>query len=237
MEWYKMVLQKYAVFNGRAGRKEYWMFFLFNMLFGFAAIVLDNLFGIAFFGNFYGPLYLLYMLAVLIPALAVAVRRLHDTGKSGWWILISLVPFVGWIVVLILLAMEGEPGDNEYGPDPKIADDGYNPSGYARSQEQSRYSQPRNSSYGPQHRPTPQNTGANYETMRVNAGRHVKFPLSVVQQNGSAAGRKYTITGHSEKDYYIANVGRSTPETQPDVSINESLVSRKHFSVILKDSA
>lgn len=86
MNWYLKVLRQYADFSGRARRKEYWMFFLFNMIFAIAAVVLDNLFGIAFEDIGYGPIYILYMLAVAIPGLALSVRRLHDVGKSGWMI-------------------------------------------------------------------------------------------------------------------------------------------------------
>ncbi|WP_353777652.1 DUF805 domain-containing protein [Winogradskyella sp. 3972H.M.0a.05] len=122
MNWYLKVLRQYADFNGRARRKEYWMFVLFNMMFAFAAVLLDNLFGIAIEGVGYGPLYGLYALAVLIPGLAVGVRRLHDTGKSGWMILIAFIPLIGGIWLLVLMATEGDSGSNAYGPDPKDPD-------------------------------------------------------------------------------------------------------------------
>ena len=119
MNWYLLVLQKYADFNGRARRKEYWMFALFNIIFSVGAILLDNLLGFAFMGIGYGFIYLLYALAVLIPGLAVTVRRLHDTGKSGWMVLIAFIPFVGAIWLLVLMLIDGTPGSNEYGPSPK----------------------------------------------------------------------------------------------------------------------
>lgn len=119
MNWYLLVLQKYADFNGRARRKEYWMFVLFNVIFSVAAVLLDNLLGLEFGGVGYGFIYLIYALAMLIPGLAVTVRRLHDTGKSGWMVLIGLIPFIGAIWLLVLTLIDGTPGSNEYGPSPK----------------------------------------------------------------------------------------------------------------------
>ena len=119
MSWYIKVLKAYAVFSGRARRKEYWMFVLFNIIFAIVAIILDNILGTAMEGVGYGLIYALYMLAVLIPSLAVAVRRLHDTGRSGWMILIALIPFVGAIWLLVLLVLEGNAGENKFGPSPK----------------------------------------------------------------------------------------------------------------------
>lgn len=119
MNWYLAVLKKYAVFSGRARRKEYWMFFLFNLLFIIAASMIDHILGITFDGTWYGPFYILYALAVFIPGLAVAVRRLHDVNKSGWYLLISIIPIVGPIIVLIRLCTDSTPGENQYGPNPK----------------------------------------------------------------------------------------------------------------------
>ena len=96
------------------------MFVLFNMIFAFVAAILDNVLGIAFESLGYGPIYLLYALIVLIPGLAVAVRRLHDVGKSGWMILIAFVPIIGAIWLLVLMVTDGVPGDNEYGKNPKL---------------------------------------------------------------------------------------------------------------------
>lgn len=119
MDWYLGVLKKYADFNGRARRKEYWMFFLFNMIFAIIAMVLDNILGVSFGETGIGPIYLLYFLAILIPSLAVVVRRLHDTGKSGWFILLGFIPLVGGIILLVFMILEGNAGPNQYGPDPK----------------------------------------------------------------------------------------------------------------------
>ncbi len=119
MYWYLKVLKQYADFEGRARRKEYWIFALFNMIFGITAIVLDMLLEISFTESGYGPIYLLYMLAMLIPGLAVAVRRLHDVGKSGAMILVGFIPFAGAIWLLILFMRDSNPGENQYGPNPK----------------------------------------------------------------------------------------------------------------------
>ena len=113
MQWYlKVVKDNFANFQGRARRQEYWMFILFNSLFAFAALLLDGLLGLGF-------LYALYVLAMFIPSTAVAVRRLHDTGKSGWWLLILLVPIIGSIWCLVLLCTDSENGANSFGPSPK----------------------------------------------------------------------------------------------------------------------
>ncbi len=114
MEWYLKVLKNYVVFSGRARRKEYWMFILIN------AIIAIIIMGIGQQIGTYGfILSLIYSLAILLPSLAVSVRRLHDIGKSGWMILITLIPIIGGIWFLILTIKEGEKGANQYGEDPK----------------------------------------------------------------------------------------------------------------------
>ncbi len=118
MQWYLEVLRKYAVFAGRARRREFWMFTLVNVLISIALGIIDAILGTTY-GAGSGVLQTIYSLAVLIPSLAVGVRRLHDTGRSGWWLLIGLVPCVGFIVLLVFFVSEGHRGDNEYGPDPK----------------------------------------------------------------------------------------------------------------------
>jgi uncharacterized membrane protein YhaH (DUF805 family) len=119
MNWYLKVLKNYAGFSGRARRKEYWMFTLFNIIFAVIAIILDSILGTAIEGVGYGLFYILYSLAVLIPSLAVTVRRLHDVGRSGWMILIALIPIIGAIWLLILLILNSKPGENKFGPNPK----------------------------------------------------------------------------------------------------------------------
>ena len=123
MNWYLHVLKNYAVFTGRARRKEYWMFVLFNMIFAVAALVIDNIVGLTFGELPYGFLYVVYTLAVLIPGLAVAVRRLHDVNKSGWMILICFIPVIGSIWLIVLFILDGTPGENKYGKNPKEVED------------------------------------------------------------------------------------------------------------------
>ena len=121
MSWYLQALKKYAVFSGRSRRMEYWYFVLFNIIVSIVLGVIDGLLGTS--GSYAGAGLLsgIYGLAVLIPSLAVTVRRLHDTDRSGWWILIALVPLIGVIVLLVFALLEGTPGDNQYGPNPKGA--------------------------------------------------------------------------------------------------------------------
>ena len=119
MNWYLKVLKQYADFSGRARRKEYWMFVLFNFIFGIVAIALDNVLGMTVGILPYGVLYILYVLALFIPNLAVCVRRLHDVGKSGWMIFIALIPIIGAIWLLVLMLIEGDAGENGYGLNPK----------------------------------------------------------------------------------------------------------------------
>jgi len=117
MNWYLEVLRKYAVFDGRARRKEYWMFFLFNLIIAFLLGLILGVIGVS--ESISSALCGVYLLAVLIPGLAVCVRRFHDSGRSGWWVLVGLVPVVGGIAVLIFMLLDSEPGSNQYGPNPK----------------------------------------------------------------------------------------------------------------------
>ena len=113
-------LTKYAVFNGRATRSEYWFFVLFAFLVVVAASILDSMLNMVVFEPAMGGnmLATLAMLALLLPQLAAAVRRLHDLGHSGWWYLIGLVPAVGGAALLIWFCFRGTEGDNRFGPDP-----------------------------------------------------------------------------------------------------------------------
>ena len=119
MNWYLAVLKKYAVFTGRARRKEYWMFILFYTIFGLVVGIIDNVAGLRLGPTPYGIISTIYSLAMFLPALAVLVRRLHDIGKSGWWMLISLIPLAGAIWLLVLVCLQGNSGTNKYGQDPK----------------------------------------------------------------------------------------------------------------------
>jgi uncharacterized membrane protein YhaH (DUF805 family) len=115
MQWYLAVLKNYVGFSGRARRTEYWMYTLVStiitlLLYVLAVVTRSSLFFV---------LVVLYGLALLLPSLAVLVRRLHDIGMSGWWILIALVPFVGGIVLFVFTLLPGNRGPNKYGDDPK----------------------------------------------------------------------------------------------------------------------
>ena len=113
MKWFLKALKQYTDFNGRARRTEYWMYILFYTIFSYAAFMLDYLLGTT--SVFTG----IYALALLLPTIAVGVRRLHDIGKSGWMMLVGLIPVIGGIWLLILFIKEGTPGSNEYGINPK----------------------------------------------------------------------------------------------------------------------
>jgi len=129
MKWFIKALRHYADFSGRARRMEYWYFTLFNALFAIVWIFAMAL--MAALGDRPGDqamvlmIYLSWMALVMLPGLAVAVRRLHDTGRSGWMVLIALIPFVGTIWLIVLMATEGKRGWNEYGPDPKATPESY----------------------------------------------------------------------------------------------------------------
>jgi uncharacterized membrane protein YhaH (DUF805 family) len=110
MNWYIGVLKKYAVFKGRARRKEYWMFILVSFIISVALVIVQQV----LLGRNDGMLYNIYQLAVLVPSIAVGVRRMHDTNHSGWWLLLP-------IVNLIFAIQDGQPGENRFGPDPKAA--------------------------------------------------------------------------------------------------------------------
>lgn len=119
MNWYLGVLRQYATFEGRARRKEYWFFVLFYVLVYLALAAVDALTGTYDADAGIGLLSGLYALATLLPNLAVTARRLHDTDRSGWWILVGLVPLIGGIVLLVFMCLDSQPGGNRFGPNPK----------------------------------------------------------------------------------------------------------------------
>ena len=121
MNWYIEVLKKYAVFKGRAQRKEYWYFVLFYTLTYIVLVLIDNATGTFSTASQVGLLSGIYALVVLIPSIAVGVRRLHDTSRSGWWMLIVLVPIIGFIVLIVFFVFDSTPDENQYGPNPKAA--------------------------------------------------------------------------------------------------------------------
>ena len=126
MNWYLKVLKEhYADFKGRARREEYWMFVLFNIIVSFVIVLVFAGIGIAIEVPEIIGLSYIYYLAILIPSIAVVVRRLHDAGKSGWYYFISLIPIVGFIWLLVLLCTDSENGPNKWGDNPKgIGNDG-----------------------------------------------------------------------------------------------------------------
>ena len=107
--WKLVVLERYAKFDGRAGREEFWLFVLANIVIYIALLILAQISGI------FIALYFLYWLATIVPSLAVAIRRLHDTDKSGWLLLVGLIPLVGFIILLVFYIQEGTEGPNQYG--------------------------------------------------------------------------------------------------------------------------
>ena len=119
MNWYLHVLKNYATFSGRARRKEYWMFFLISALISIVLTLLDILLGTYSVEYEAGLFSGLYSLLILIPSIAVVVRRLHDTDRSGWWILISLIPLIGVIVLFVFICLDSQPGTNSFGANPK----------------------------------------------------------------------------------------------------------------------
>ena len=120
MSWFLVVLKKYAIFSGRARRKEYWYFALFYILISIVLMLTDNVVGTVTEAGV-GLLSTIFGLALLIPSLAVTVRRLHDTDRSAWWLLIGLIPLIGAIVLLIFMILDSQPGQNRFGPNPKEA--------------------------------------------------------------------------------------------------------------------
>jgi len=115
------IKKRYADFDGRARRSEYWYFQLFNILIYVGLLIISGILGyieplLSFIG-----IGLFYLLAIglLVPSIALAVRRLHDTGKSGWMYLIALIPLAGPIILLVFMCTDSDPGSNVYGPNPK----------------------------------------------------------------------------------------------------------------------
>jgi len=120
MPWFIAALKKYAVFRGRACRSEYWYFVLFYVLISIVLALLDGILaphrrdGSGLLGG-------LFAVGMLLPAIGVGVRRLHDIGKSGWWLLVGFVPLIGTLILLLFTVRDSESGDNAYGPNPKLA--------------------------------------------------------------------------------------------------------------------
>lgn len=131
MEWMLMPLKRYADFNGRSRRKEYWMFALFQLIVIFGITILGSILGafspdasggMSFGGSLMFGLIGIYFLAIIVPSIAVQVRRFHDQDKSGWFVLLNFIPYLGGLIVFVFMCLDGTKGKNSYGEDPKISD-------------------------------------------------------------------------------------------------------------------
>jgi uncharacterized membrane protein YhaH (DUF805 family) len=121
MNWFMTALKNYAVFSGRSRRSEYWYFALFYLIFYAVAAIVDVMTGSYDRASGIGIFTGILTLAFLVPSLSVSVRRLHDTGRTGWWLLIALIPVVGGIILLVFLAQDSEAGGNRFGANPKAS--------------------------------------------------------------------------------------------------------------------
>ena len=120
LDWMTMALKRYSDFSGRSRRMEFWMFVVLNIIVNVIASVVDSILGMSgMVAGLYGPLTLLAMLVLLIPGIAVSIRRLHDQDKSGWFVLLAFIPILGGLVLLVFMFLEGTKGGNKFGPDPK----------------------------------------------------------------------------------------------------------------------
>ena len=120
LEWMLLPLKRYADFSGRSRRKEYWMFVLGVFIAAILLSIVEGILGMSgMVGGVYGPLTTIFLLAVIIPSIAVQVRRFHDQDKSGWMVLLAFIPILGGLAVLIFMCLEGTRGTNRFGPDPK----------------------------------------------------------------------------------------------------------------------
>ena len=123
MEWATLPLKRYAEFTGRSRRKEYWMFTLLAIGIYIVASILDRIAGMnGMIAGRYGPITVLVALGLLVPSIAVSIRRLHDSDRSGWWLLLGLVPMVGEIIVLVFMVLKGTRGANRFGADPRAGE-------------------------------------------------------------------------------------------------------------------
>jgi uncharacterized membrane protein YhaH (DUF805 family) len=120
MNWFLRALKKYAVFSGRSQRSEYWFFSLVALSLYIPLLIVDHLLGVVDEDGDMGLLSGALLLALLLPGLSVSVRRLHDVGMSGWWFLLSFVPILGDIAMIVIFCLGSEPGENRYGPNPKL---------------------------------------------------------------------------------------------------------------------
>ncbi|MEE0889497.1 MAG: DUF805 domain-containing protein [Bacteroidales bacterium] len=124
MKWFIKCIKQYADFKGRARRKEYWMFTLFYLLFLLPLALLVGIeIGLEIEVPIFTILFVLFIFALIVPTYAVTARRLHDTGRSGWWILINFIPYIGGIWLFVLTCLDSKPGTNKWGDNPKEIND------------------------------------------------------------------------------------------------------------------
>ena len=121
MDWFLVALEKYAAFDGRARRKEYWMFMLFIFIMNMVGIAIDSVAKLPEIIEGYGAVFTIFNVVVAMPVCAISTRRLHDTNRSESWLLVIFIPIVGLVIYIILMARAGDPSANKYGPDPKLA--------------------------------------------------------------------------------------------------------------------
>ena len=131
MEWMLMPLKRYADFSGRSRRKEYWMFALLQLIIIFGLLIIagvmgglsiDSPTGVPAGGGLIFGLFGIYFLAIIIPSIAVQIRRFHDQDRSGWFILLNFIPYIGGLIVLVFMCLDGTKGTNRFGEDPKMSD-------------------------------------------------------------------------------------------------------------------
>jgi uncharacterized membrane protein YhaH (DUF805 family) len=123
INFYVLAFKRWLDFKGRSRRSEYWYFTLVNLIIAIVLIMIEQAIGIGGGDSGNGPISSLYTLVVLVPGLAVSFRRMHDIGKSAWWLLIGLIPLLGFIVIIVWFIGAGQPGRNAYGPNPKDPND------------------------------------------------------------------------------------------------------------------
>ena len=224
MSWYLEALRKYAVFEGRARRKEYWYFTLFNFIF----MVLSLLIGVVLFDSLGFALFSIYCLVIIIPGLAVSVRRLHDTDRSGWLYLLFLIPLAGPIIHLVFMLEDGTPGENRYGPNPK-AESGWNIAGQtAEAGYQAAANAPQ-----PTHPEQPMPPPPHQAT----ANTPQSAPFRCLLEGQDITGRPFalTIPELALGDQAGVTLGRSP--TNAEFIIDHEEVSREHVRLTCVDGA
>ena len=120
LDFAMMPLKRYTDFSGRSRRKEYWFFVLGVFIVAVVLGIIEGILGLSgMVAGAYGPLTAIFLLGIIVPSIAVQVRRFHDQDKSGWFVLLALIPFLGGLIVLVFMCLEGTKGPNRFGPDPK----------------------------------------------------------------------------------------------------------------------